>query len=232
MPVEEGLRLCDRFLEDPASRQMQGSVTVYQGVLHAMVGRWGEAQDEIRTGRILLEELGQHVIVGSTSIPVARMERFTDQLAEAEEELRQGYRLLDQMGERGYLSTVSALLALVLCAQHRYEEAEAYALDARELGAEDDITTQLYWRCAQAEVLASRGEFDEAFRLAQEAQDVIDATDYTTDRAAALMSRAVVEKAAHNRDRARSALEQAVALFEEKGDVTGAAHSRDLIAQV
>jgi hypothetical protein len=46
------------------------------------------------------------------------------------------------------------------------------------------------------------------------------------------MSRAVVEKAAHNRDRARSALEQAVALFEEKGDVTGAAHSRDLIAQV
>jgi class 3 adenylate cyclase/tetratricopeptide (TPR) repeat protein len=230
MPVEEGLGLCDRFLEDPASRQMQGSVTLYQGVLYAMIGRSEEAQEAIRSGRSLLEELGQHVIVGSTSMPVARMHLFSNQLAEAEKELRWGYRVLDQMGETGYLSTVSALLASVLSAQHRYDEAEAYARDARQLGAEDDLITHSYWRCAQAEVLASRGEFDEAFRLAQEAQDLIDPSDYITDRAATLMSRAVVEKAADNRDRARSALEEAVALFDDKGDIAGAAHARERLA--
>jgi tetratricopeptide (TPR) repeat protein len=232
MPVEEGLRLCDRLLEDATSRQLQASVTFYQGVLLAMVGRWEQSREQIRTGRRLFEELGQHVIVGSTSMPVARMELFAGQLTEAEEELRLGYRVLDEMGEKGYLSTVAALLSSVLCAQRRYDEAETYAKEARELGAEDDLTTQVYWRMAQAEVLASRGELEEAYRFVQDARAVIEPTDFITDRAAALVSEAEVERAADNRERARAALEQAVALFEEKGDVTGAAHARDLIAEV
>jgi hypothetical protein len=68
-------------------------------------------------------------------------------------------------------------------------------------------------------------------RVIQEGQDLIDATDYTDDRAAALMSRAVVETAAGNPDRARIALEQAIELYEQKGDVVAAARARRLVAK-
>jgi hypothetical protein len=57
----------------------------------------------------------------------------------------------------------------------------------------------------------------------------MDGTDFLVDTAAGLMSRATVEKAAGNRDRERTALEQAVALLEKKGDVAATAHVRELI---
>jgi tetratricopeptide (TPR) repeat protein len=153
-------------------------------------------------------------------------------LREAVDDLRLGYDVLEQMGEKGYLSTMAATLAFVLSSQGRHEEAEVYVQQARELGAKDDRSTQLYWRCAQAEVLASRGEIDEALRLLQEVQELVDNTDTTIDRAAALLSRAFVEEAAGNRDRARIALEQALGLLEEKGDVTAAAYTRGLLDAV
>jgi class 3 adenylate cyclase/tetratricopeptide (TPR) repeat protein len=230
MAVEDGLLLCERVAREARSRQLQGSASISQGVLLAMAGRWEESRAQIHTGRKLLEELGQHVTLAATRMAVARAELFVGDVAKSEEELRLGYEVLEQMGEKAYLSTVAALLAAALCGQERYDEAERYAGEARRLGAKDDLTTQMYWRVAQAEVLASRGQVEEAFRLVQEAQDVIDPTDYTTDRAAALLSRATVENAAGSRDRARVALEQAVGLFEEKGDVTAAAHTRELIA--
>jgi tetratricopeptide (TPR) repeat protein len=101
---------------------------------------------------------------------------------------------------------------------------------ARELGAEDDLTTELFWRTAQAEVHASRGEFESAFTLLDEAHELIEATDYIVDSAATLIMRAGVEKAAGNPERARAALEEAVALFERKGDLMAAKYGRELLA--
>jgi len=232
MTVSDGLVLCERIVAEGSDRYVEGFASFIQGVLRTMAGDWEEGRALIATGRTVLEELGQHVNLASMRMASARPEFFAGRLRESEDDLRFGYDVLDEMGEKGYLSTLAATLAVVLRAQDRHDEAEAYAQEARELGAEDDRSTQLYWRCAQAEVLASRGEIDEARRLVQEAQEVIDATDMTIDRAAALLSRAFVEKAAGNRDRARIALEQALGLFEEKGDVTAAAHTHGLLGAV
>jgi hypothetical protein len=46
------------------------------------------------------------------------------------------------------------------------------------------------------------------------------------------MTRAGVEKAAGNREGARAALEDAVALFERKGDLTAATYAREQLAAV
>jgi class 3 adenylate cyclase/tetratricopeptide (TPR) repeat protein len=232
IPVPEALALCDRVVQEGSSRYVEGYAGIVKGAFHSMAGRWDESRASTATGRKLLEELGQHMVVAAGRMALARAEFFGGRISESEDELRLGYDVLQQMGEKGYLSTTAALLALALCAQGRHDEAESYAEQARELGAVDDITTQLYWRCARAEVLAARGEIEEALRLVQEAQDLIDPTDYLTDRAAALLSRATVEKAAGNRDWARAAIEQAIGLFQAKGDVTGAAHSRTLIAEL
>jgi class 3 adenylate cyclase/tetratricopeptide (TPR) repeat protein len=232
MSVADGLVLCERIVAEGNDRYVEGFASFIQGVLRNMAGDWEEGRALVATGRAMLEELGQHVILASTRMVSARTEFFAGRLSESEDDLRLGYDVLEQMGEKGYLSTIASMLAVVLRAQDRYDEAEAYVHEAQELGAEDDRSTQLYWRCAQAEVLASRGESDEAFQLVQEAQELFDATDMTIDRAAALLSRAFVEQAAGNRDGARIALEQALGLFEEKGDVTAAGHTRGLLDAV
>jgi class 3 adenylate cyclase/tetratricopeptide (TPR) repeat protein len=232
MAVADGLVLCDRIIAEGSDRYVEGFASFVQGVLRTMAGDWEEGRALIATGRTMLEELGQRVNIASMRMASARSEFFAGRLRESENDLRLGYDVLDQMGEKGYLSTIASLLAVVVRAQGRDHEAEVYAQEARELGADDDRSTQLYWRCAQAEVLASRGDIDEALQLVQEAQEVIEGTDLTIDRAAALLSRAFVEKAAGTHDRARIALDQALGLFEEKGDVTAAAHTRGLLDAV
>jgi tetratricopeptide (TPR) repeat protein len=231
MPVPEALALCDR-VRGEGGRYREAYANTFAGYFHRMAGDWEKGTELIDGGRNLLYELGQDVSAASTRMATARAGFFIGQLEEAESELRLAYDELDRMGERGYLSTVVALLAGVLSVQRRYEEAEEMVQRARELGAEDDLTTELYWRTAQAEILAGRGEFENAFTLLDEAHELMDATDYLTDRAAALMTRASVEKAAGNREGARVALEDAVALFERKGDLTAAKYGREQLAAV
>jgi tetratricopeptide (TPR) repeat protein len=231
MPVAEGLALCKRVASE-SNRYIEGFSNIVEGSLRSMAGELELGEALTAKGRSVLEELGHHVTVSSTRMASARRLLFSGHPRESEDELRRGYAMLEQMGERGYLSTIAAILAVTLCALDRYDEAEHYIREARKLGAKDDITTQLYWRCAQAEVLASRGETKEALQVIQEGQDLIDATDYIVDRAAALTSRAVVEKAAGDPDGARVALQSAVELLEEKGDVTAAAHTRKLIEEL
>jgi class 3 adenylate cyclase/tetratricopeptide (TPR) repeat protein len=232
MPVADALVLCDRVVEEGSDRYLEGFSGFVKGVLSTMAGDREGGRKLVAEGRKLLVEIGQNVTAASTRMASARTEIFVGRPREAEDDLRLGYDELDEMGEKGYLSTIAALLAAALCAQGRHDEAEQYVQEARALGAQDDLTTQQYWRCAQAEILASRGEIDEARKLVQEVQDLIDATDYIGDRAAALVTQAVVERAAGNRDGECAALEQAIGLFDQKGDVTAAAHMRELISAV
>jgi tetratricopeptide (TPR) repeat protein len=231
MAVPDALSLSERVLEEGTSRYTEGFARIVQGALSTMAGDRELGRSMITIGWQLLEELGQDVVAASSRMMVARAEFVAGDIGQAEDDLRFGYEKLKQMGERGFLSTVAAVLAVTLCAQGRHDEAGAYAQEARELGAADDLTTQLYWRCGQAEVLASRGEIEQARQLIQEGQDLIDGTDYTADRAVAQLSRAAVEKAAGNRDGARAALDRAVGLFEAKGDVAGVGYARRLIGE-
>jgi tetratricopeptide (TPR) repeat protein len=229
MPVDDALVLCDRVSQGTTDRYTKAYAGIVRGFLLTMADDREQGRALTAEGQRQLEELGQHVNVASSRMAAAREELFAGRPRRADDELRLGYDVLVQMGEKGFRSTTAAMLALTLCAQGRHDEAEPYAREAREFGASDDLTTQLYLRCAEAEILASRREFEEAFRLLEEADDLMDGTDFLVDTAAGLMSRATVEKAAGNRDRARSALEQAVALLEKKGDIAAAAHVRELI---
>jgi tetratricopeptide (TPR) repeat protein len=229
MPVHEALALCER-VRGEGGRLIEDYADMTAGHFHRMAGDWERGTELIQGGRKGLLELGQHVNAASTRMASARAEYFVGRLEAAEEELRLGYAELESMGDKGYLSTVVAILALVLCAQGRYDEAEEAARNARGLGAEDDFTTELYWRYALAEVLASRGEFDDARRFLDEADEQLEGTDYIADSAAALISRATVENAAGNPEAAKQALQTATALLERKGDVTAATFTRQRLA--
>jgi ATP/maltotriose-dependent transcriptional regulator MalT len=232
MPVADGLVLCDRVASSGNDRVVRGFASMTKGLLTTMAGELERGRQLTATARKLLGELGQDVTVASTRMAVGRTEYLSGRVREAENELRLGYDALERMGERGFLSTTAAMLAEVLCAQGRHSEAQPFVQAARELGAKDDLTTELYWRCAQAEILASQGEFVEARGLMQEAHELIGATDFIHESVAALVSRAVVGRAAGSQDEAQIALEQAIALLEKKGDVTAAAHVRQRMGEL
>jgi class 3 adenylate cyclase/tetratricopeptide (TPR) repeat protein len=232
-PIQDALDLCARAVADgQGSRYVEGYASVVAGALHAMAGRWDEGQALIANGRGLLGELGQRVSLAAISMTYSETCLLAGRIDEAERDLQEAYAVLHELGEKAYLSTITALLALSACALERYGEAESHVAEARELGAPDDLTTQLYARCAEAEILASRGEIDQALLVAQAAQDLIGSTDYLTDRGSALCTRAKVEKAAGNLAAAREALAQAVALFEQKGSMSAVANTRKLMAEL
>ena len=152
--------------------------------------------------------------------------RLEGRLEEAEELLREMSEAYDAIGETGFNSTIVGLLANTLCDQGRYEEAERFVARSRELSADDDFASQASWRMAQARVLADRGEFEDAIRLADEAVEINGQTDYIGWQGDGLEVKGQVLEAAGRGDDARAAYEEAIARYERKGNVVAAGRVR------
>jgi tetratricopeptide (TPR) repeat protein len=75
----------------------------------------------------------------------------------------------------------------------------------------------------RAKVLARRGEFEEAERLAREATARAASTDYLDLRARAAADLAEVLRLAGRPDESAAAVQEAIRLHEEKGNVAAAA---------
>jgi tetratricopeptide (TPR) repeat protein len=93
----------------------------------------------------------------------------------AERVLREGCEALRSAGDKSYLSTAAAVLAEALVELGRIDEAEEWTRVSEETGSSDDLATQFGWRTQRARVLARRGEYAEAERLAREALAMIEA---------------------------------------------------------
>jgi class 3 adenylate cyclase/tetratricopeptide (TPR) repeat protein len=225
-PVEDALRECRTLSQSPnLDRMAWAELMVVQGTLLAMTGEFGQARQLAAEGRQALLELGQRVQYAAISQPVAIIELLADDAATAERLLREAYEILEPAGERGYLSTVSTLLALALAKQERYEDADTFADYGRRIGAEDDRITQIYWRVAKAHVLAARGEPAEAASLATEVIGLATGYDNFDGPMAAVEVGALLEPEAR-----RGALENALAGAEAKGNVITAEQARKKLA--
>jgi class 3 adenylate cyclase/tetratricopeptide (TPR) repeat protein len=225
-PVERGLRECRRLGESFEVDQMaRTELLVVQGALLALTGDFERGRQLAAEGRQALLESGQTVGYAATAQPAAIIELLAGDAPAAERVLREAHEILIAAGERGYLSTVSGLLALSLSKQERYIDADAFADEARRIGAEDDLMTQIYWRMAKAQVAAAGGDLVEAARLASETVEL--ATRYETcDGPIALVEVAPFLEP----DAARSALEEALAGATAKGNVVTAKQARAKLA--
>jgi tetratricopeptide (TPR) repeat protein len=102
----------------------------------------------------------------------------------------------------------------------------------RPSSAQDDAMTQMLWRQVKAKVLARRGEWAEAERLAREAIAVGEETDMINAQGDAYGDFAEVLTLAGKRDEARAALDRALELFERKGNVVMAERMRARLAEL
>jgi tetratricopeptide (TPR) repeat protein len=157
------------------------------------------------------------------------VEKLAGELAAAEAAFRSALQLYLEYGSVGYASSLAAELAGVLVEQGRDEEALQLTEFSERNAAADDKDAQARWRGARGRVLADRELFEDAVRLAQEAAQIASATEWLSLHADSLIDLAVVLRLAGRSGEAVSLINQALRLYERKGNVVGAARSTALL---
>jgi class 3 adenylate cyclase/tetratricopeptide (TPR) repeat protein len=224
LPVSEAIARCEEIIEEVRDdHRSRGLVLGLLGCLEAMRGDFERARTLCSDGRAFLQELGRSVVAASTSQDSCTVEMLAGDPAAAERDLRRDYEALTEMGEAYLLSTIAGELARAVYAQDRLDEAVELTRLAEQYSAPDDVTSQALWRSVRAKVLARRGEADEALPLAREAVTMLRTTDALVWQGNALADEAEVLRLL-DRDApvARSLLDEALELFERKGNVVAA----------
>ena len=199
--------------------------------LHAMAGDFDEADRLVRAADEVLGELGG--LHSAIAHQEALVEMLADRPEAAEARLRSGYARLEEMGEKALLAGTAAMLAQVLCAQDRHEEAAEFCRVSQEAAAEDDLPAQVAWRAVLATLLAAQGRrLEEAQALAAEAVRLAERTDFLTFHAEALVSLGVVLRRVGRSNEADAAIRAALEVYRRKGDVVSAEHARSRLAAV
>jgi predicted ATPase len=228
MPVDQAIARCEAIIEEATGdRRTVGLVTSLLARLEAMRGDFDRARRLYVSARLMLEEMGRSVVACSTALDSCGVEMLAGDPEAAERELRRDYQALTQMGERYLLSTLASELARAVYAQGRYEEAFELTRTAEDLSAADDITSQALWRMVRGKVLARRGEAERAAAVASEAVELMRQTDASVVRDEGLVDVAEAMRLAGQSAAAREYLEEALGLFERKGNLVSAAAARE-----
>jgi len=231
-PVDEAVERCGRLVAG-TGRGGEAAVLTFLGGLEGMRGQFDEARRLVSKARRLYEELGQTFVAEVECGAVdARIEMLGGDYAAAEEILRASCAALERMGYRGYLATRAAELADVLWVRGHDAEAENWVSRAIELGASDDIPTQVLCRCVRGKQLARRGEFAEAERFVHEAIVLADTTDALNHQARTRLDLAQVLGMARRMDEAAAVGEVAIELFQRKGNTAAAERARARLAEL
>jgi tetratricopeptide (TPR) repeat protein len=217
-PVSEGIRRCHTILADGKGDVSVTAVSeTMLAVLHAMDGSFDVAREYWRVSVGRLEHVGLNVTKARMQMYHAFIELMAGRPQDVEPELKQAYQVLDQLGERHHLATMAGVLARVLYAQGRYEDADRSSRDAERLASVDDLVSQMMWRGTRGKVLAQAGDAKRSLQLVDGAVALAEATDFLPLHADALRDQAeALTVLGRARDAARS-LDEAISLYECKG---------------
>jgi class 3 adenylate cyclase/tetratricopeptide (TPR) repeat protein len=234
MPVDEGLVRLDEILQrSGGDLRVESSVLLSVSHLRAMRGEFEEARRAATRSVAILEDLGHRPQAeASRGEAFGHIETLAGDMPAAERAVRRACETLQAMGETGILSTQAAELAIILCEQGRFDEAEPFIELSIATTAPDDALSQARWRDAHARVLAHKGRTDEAVTVAREAVAVMEPTDAVTVQAGTRVELARVLEMDGRREEAIDVLQQALALYEQKGNVMSATRVRQRLADL
>ena len=228
-PVDEAMPRVEQVLAE-FPEEHPGEVNL--AMLYAFAGRDSDAVEAIERARRRQFELGQRLLYASRSMDVGWIALLAGRPERAESVLREGAEILEAAGERGWLSTVTAVLAEVLHQLGRDDEAVEWTRRSEDIASPEDALSQALWRSTRAKVLASRGEAEQGLRLSDAA--VVQARRGGEIRALGdcLCDRAEVLKLVGRPAEARPVLEEALAVYERKGIVPSIERTRALLAEL
>jgi tetratricopeptide (TPR) repeat protein len=228
LSVSEGLRRFDALKGTGTRRELESG----KAILLGMAGRFDESRRMLAEERAAFVELGRPAWAASVELARGAVELLAGEPVEAERALRRGREEFLRLGEKGVLSSLSAMLAQALCLQGRFEEAEPFIEESRELASSEDVYSQEFWRMAKALVLAGRRDLAQAERLAREAVDLANSGDSIDDQGEALSVLSQVVEAAGRADEAAALIEEAIDRHERKGNVSSASRARDRLTSL
>jgi tetratricopeptide (TPR) repeat protein len=199
-----------------------------RALFEAMGGNFDVARELIAAALALTEQLGLEVDASGAQSDAAEIELLAGRLAEAERVLRLSVDSLERRGDVGHLATVAPLLADVLYRQGRPDEAMPLTELVARSALADDLDPQVAWRRVQAKLLARRGDFEQADRLAREAIALAARSDYLDLHARAIEDLVEVLRLAGRSPEALYELGPAISLHDRKGNIVAAARTRAL----
>jgi ATP/maltotriose-dependent transcriptional regulator MalT len=230
-PVPEAMARCRELLvEVESDRRTTAFIRAALAQLTAMDNRIEEGRALLAESAAQLSELGSNVLAASSSIDSARVEILAGNLEGAEELLRQDHDALSRMGERYLLPSVDGLLARVVYVLDRFDEADALSRSVAEMAMDDDPDAQAIWRSVQAMIRARHGDPEEGIRLALEAIALRRRSDAPVLLADALADFSEVLRFSGRDDEERAVRNEALRLYERKGDIVSAGRLRSLLA--
>jgi DNA-binding SARP family transcriptional activator len=219
---------CQRLLEETAGDpHLEAQILGALAPLLAMQGLDADADAAMERGAHVMEAAGESIWVVSFWRSMVHLWR-NDPVA-AEQELRPSYEALKRIGEQSHFSSLAHGLANALYMQNRYDETEELTRECEAACRPNDVHSHIFWRSIRAKVLARRGAYDDALKLAQEAVALAEDSDFLAAQAGALEDLAKVRYMAGKTEDELSALETAVERFEQKGNSVGAARTRALL---
>ena len=232
LPVHDGIGLCVSLLESaPDDLLLEACCRRWIGCLVAREGRFDEARELVEASIVAYEELGARLdAVSAAAFGRADVELLAGDRAAAERALREGYDSLGALGELGHRASVAAMLARTLRAGRRNAEAEGYVRQVELTASEDDIWSQVLWRMTRAGLLADGGEAEEAERVAREAHAIVAATDLLDLHGDVLLELGALLGQNGREDERRACLEEAIELYERKGNQVATARARSVLA--
>jgi class 3 adenylate cyclase/tetratricopeptide (TPR) repeat protein len=226
-PVPDAIRRCEEILHQSAgSRSGQALVLCALSHLHGLAGDFDTARDLYRRSRSTYDDLGMRVHAALVSLDSAPIEMLAGDPATAERDLRVDYETLSGMGDKSYLPTTAALLARALHELGRDGEAERFTHVSEEASFPDDLNSEVEWRCVRATILATRGTYGEAERLARDAVERAMQSDFLEVQGSAHLDLAEVLARAGRFDEAATVADKAIVLYAEKQSLASVAQAR------
>jgi class 3 adenylate cyclase/tetratricopeptide (TPR) repeat protein len=227
-PVEQALERCRELLAQAAGdRPAEAGALAGIALLEAMRGRFDEARAAGRRSQGIKEELGLRFTLAVGEIWRGELELFAWDLPAAEDAFRAAADFLRERGDRNFYPTALTGLARACFHQGRYEESWEALLAAEATTSSDDLITAVWALGTRARLLAVDRRYEEAEQAAERGVELALETDDLNLHADSLIELADVIQ---DSTRARTALEDALRVAEQKGNVVVARQLRERLA--
>ncbi len=229
-PVPDAIARCEQLLRDESLDRAGGAnVLTFLGGLVAQHGEFDKARERLGSARSIYEDQGQRTVMATYCAAVlGDVELWASDAVAAEVVLRELCAELARTHDVSHLASRASDLAEALFAQDRLDESEEWADLAAAHASSDDRDAQTLWRSVRAKIHARRGEFETARKLAVEAARIAEPSDALNRRARVQRDLGEVLRLAGSASEAASAFEHAIDLYEQKGNLVGAAQVRAL----
>jgi class 3 adenylate cyclase len=214
----------------PGNLMLEANAASSRAGLEAMLGNFDEARRLVASAATIYDELGHRLFRAGLSEIAGPIELLAGRPDEAERELRHAWDALAAGGHTALLGSPALMLAEVLLAQDRGEDARRFAEIGKAAMSPDDITDQVLAASVEARLSSRAGDLGAAEAEARRAVEVASGTDALALHADALVLLGEVIDLAGRLDESLDALERAHGLYERKGHRVGAQRAAEAIA--